>query len=79
MLVAAYLLEAGLLLTVSPWTSWWQQNFFAARWPWLDAIMMFNAARVAVSAAGLVTAFAGITELRDVWVRHLRRRGSQTP
>ena len=39
LLVAIYLIEAGLLLVAAPWTVWWQQNFFADVAPWLRPFM----------------------------------------
>jgi hypothetical protein len=62
LLVAAYFIEAGLLLVLAPWTTWWHRNYFADLAPWLSGVMATMPARVAFMAAGLITALAGIFE-----------------
>jgi hypothetical protein len=69
LLLAAYFVEAGLLLVISPWTSWFRRNFFAARFPWLQAYLSLNAVQMLVIIAGLVTAAAGIFELRQLFTQ----------
>jgi hypothetical protein len=61
--VAAYLIEAGALLVVAPWTYLWEYNRFAV---WLPAIADWMAnvyVRGAVSGVGVVTALAGIWDM----------------
>lgn len=63
LLLAAYLMEAGVVLTVGPWTVAWERNYFAHVWPWLG-VLMFNAyVRGAVTGVGVITAIAGIRDL----------------
>ena len=82
LLVAIYLIEAGLLLVVAPWTLWWWQNFFADV-AGLRPIMASGVVRGAVVLAGLVTTLAGVSDLRDVIFGRLAGRvsseGRQTP
>ena len=63
MLIAAYLVEAGLVLTVAPWTTLWQSNYFAHAWPWLGELMASAHVRGGVTGIGLITFAAGV---RDV-------------
>src|SRR5436190_208431 len=60
LLVAVYLIEAGLLLVAAPWTVWWQQNFF------VDLVQVrerdLDAAPLAMFTRGLV-ARAGRTRI----------------
>jgi len=63
LLIAAYLLEAGLLLVMAPWTLLWERNYFAQLWPWLDTVMDNLYVRGAVSGVGLVTGWTGVRDL----------------
>lgn len=62
-LIALYLIEAGLILIAAPWIDWWQRNYFADRWSWLAALMGTTAMRGVVVAIGLVTIGVGIADL----------------
>lgn len=66
LLVAAYLIEAGLLLIVAPWTTSWQRNYFGALLPALRLIMVNEFVRGAVSGIGMITVFAGMRDLNAV-------------
>ena len=63
MLIAAYLVEAGLVLVVAPWIELWQTNYFAHAWPWVGHLMESDYVRGAVTGIGLITFAAGA---RDV-------------
>ena len=60
---AAYFLEAGLVLVVAPWSSFWERNFFAAGVPALEWLLSNLFVRGAISGVGAVTALAGLAEL----------------
>jgi hypothetical protein len=68
LLVAAYLIEAGVLLVVAPWTSLWDQNFFARVLPWLGAWMASPYVRGGVTGIGVLTAVAGLKDLAGSFV-----------
>jgi hypothetical protein len=61
-----YLVEAGLLLVISPWTVMWQRNYFTDLLPWLGPIMETAGVRSVVVGTGIVTAIAGMSDLRAV-------------
>jgi hypothetical protein len=63
LLIAIYLVEAGLVLIVAPWTDFWLRNYFASVWPWLAEWMSSAYARGAVSGIGIVTTVTGVREL----------------
>jgi len=63
-----------LLLVAAPWTVWWHRNFFAAIFPWLDALMATTVCRAWVMTTGAVTAIAGMVE---VYALVTGRRGRQ--
>ena len=69
LLFAAYFIEVGLVLVITPWLAFWDQNYFARVLPSLGAILETAAARGAVTGVGLVTAIAGFLELAAIFVR----------
>ena len=76
MLIAAYLIEAGLVLIVMPWTSFWLHNYFAQAWPWLGDAMARQVVRGAVTGVGVVTAIAGVVDLVSALIA---RRAAVSP
>lgn len=63
LLVAAYLIEAGLLLALAPWTRLWDLNFFARAVPLLGDLMANGFVRGGVTGIGLITTAAGLRDL----------------
>jgi len=74
LLLAAYFIDAGLLLSVAPWMPWWERNAFAGLIPDLRLWMGSPSVRVGVTAVGVLTAVAGIAELRTIWRQRMRAR-----
>jgi hypothetical protein len=68
-LLAAYFLEAGLVLVVAPWSAFWDRNFFVERIPQLADFLRSPVARGAVSGIGLVTTLAGLAEFGSAFNR----------
>ena len=66
MLGAAYLIEAGLLLTIAPWTRLWAHNLFADAVPGLGVVVGSLFVRGGVTGIGLVTAVGGLRDLASV-------------
>ena len=77
MLLAAYFLEAGLILIVAPWSPFWDRNFFAAKLPILSDILANLFVRGAVSGIGALTLLAGFAELASIF--GLRRPRENQP
>jgi hypothetical protein len=61
--MAAYLIEAGLVLAVAPWTPFWERNYFAHVWPAIGVMMANAYVQGAVTGIGLITMTAGIRDL----------------
>ena len=59
-------MEAGLLLTVSPWIAFWDRNYFAHVVPWIGEWMGNAFVKGGVTGVGLVTTFAGLRDLSAV-------------
>ena len=49
---------AGLLLVITPWSRFWDRNYFTALWPWLDLIMGNAFVKGGVSGIGLISVLA---------------------
>jgi len=59
----AFFLEVGLLLIVLPWSAFWEHNYFADAWPFLQPLMTNNFVRGGVTGLGVVNLFAGFADL----------------
>jgi len=71
LLIAAYLIEAGVLLVLAPWSGLWERNYFAITLPWLGVWMASAYVRGAVTGVGLVTALGGLRDLVSAFMlRH---------
>lgn len=73
MSLAIYLVEAGLVLAIAPWTELWQRNYFVARWPWLGSWMHAPTVQGLVIGVGVITAVAGMADLRSALANRLTR------
>ncbi len=63
LLFVAYLVEAGLVLLIVPWSSLWERNaFIQMAATWLVDIARSGWARGAVSGIGLMLVGAGLAE-----------------
>ena len=63
LLLTAFFLEVGFVLTVVPWSTYWERNYFADALPFLQPFITNNFVRGAVSGLGLVNVGAGVAEL----------------
>ena len=72
LLIAAYFLEAGVVLAVTPWSTFWDSNYFAGAVPMVGAILRSNFVRGAVTGIGVLTLLAGLAELGALLTRASR-------
>ncbi len=63
MLLSLYLLEAGLLLILAPWTQFWDRNYFAALEPMFGSWVTHPYMRGAVTGVGIVSVVAALVEI----------------
>ena len=66
LLVAGYLVEAGVLLVLAPWTRLWEHNVFVEGLPLLGSIAGSLFVRGAISGVGIVTFIGGLRDLASV-------------
>ena len=69
-----YFLEAGFILSVAPWSGFWERNRFAESRPEVEAFVNSPYARGGVTGVGIITAFAGLVELGSLVAARARRR-----
>ena len=68
----AYFLEAGVLLTLAPWTTLWDRNYFIRAWPAIAVLAGSHYVRGAISGLGLINLAAGCAELIGLFRRGVR-------
>jgi len=51
------------VLTVAPWTVFWDRNYFAQAVPWIGVWMANEFVRGGVTGIGLITVWAGLRDL----------------
>jgi hypothetical protein len=74
-LFVALLLEAGLLLILIPWSTFWDRNYFGEAMPAMRDVLTNNFVRGAVSGLGLVNVLAALGELADLFITRRRSEG----
>ena len=63
-----FFFEVGFVLTIVPWSTYWDRNYFADALPALHAVITNNFIRGAVTGLGLVNVWVGIAELFSVFI-----------
>ena len=65
LLFIVFFFEVGLVLSVVPWSTYWERNYFAALAPVLHVVITNHFFRGAVSGLGLINLAAAVAELRS--------------
>ena len=63
LLLIAYLIEAGLLLLIGPWSALWDRNLFVQSIGGLSELAKSGFVRGAVSGVGVLCVGAGLADL----------------
>jgi len=63
LLLIALFFEVGVVLTVVPWSVYWDRNYFAETMPLLHLLITNNFVRGAVTGLGLVNLATALVEL----------------
>ena len=66
LLLIVFYVEVGLVLTVAPWSLYWERNYFGDIIPLLHIITTNDFFRGAVTGLGLVNLVAAMSELKSV-------------
>jgi len=73
LLLAALFVEAGFVLLVAPWTSFWDRNYFMDAVPQVRGLLTSNYFRGAISGLGVIDICAGIAELVAIFANRGQR------
>ena len=63
LVLVMFFIEVGLVLTLAPWSAYWDRNYFAETLPLVDALITNNFVRGAVTGLGLVNLGAAVADL----------------
>jgi hypothetical protein len=74
LVLVVFFLEVGLVLTLAPWSAYWDRNYFAETMPAVHAFITNNYVRGAVTGLGLVNIFAAVADLVGMFMA--RKSGS---
>jgi hypothetical protein len=66
LLLIAYLIEAGLLLLIGPWSALWDRNLFVQAMPAVSDLARSGFVRGAVSGVGVLCVGAGLADLASL-------------
>jgi hypothetical protein len=58
-----FFVEIGFVLTVAPWSAYWDRNYFAESLPLVRAAMTNNFVRGAITGLGIVNIGAAVADL----------------
>jgi hypothetical protein len=78
LLLAALFVEAGFVLLVAPWTTFWDRNYFMDVVPQVRGLLTSNYFRGAVSGLGVIDLCAGIAELVAIFANRSQRSAAST-
>jgi hypothetical protein len=67
LLLIALFFEVGIVLSIVPWSVYWDRNYFVESVPLLDALLTNNFARGAVTGLGLVNLATAVVELLSLF------------
>ena len=68
LVLVMFFIEVGLVLTLAPWSAYWDRNYFAETLPLVHALMTNNFVRGAVTGLGLVNIGAAIADLVGIFL-----------
>jgi hypothetical protein len=63
LVLVIFFLEVGLVLTLAPWSAYWDRNYFAETVPLVHTLMTNNFVRGAVTGLGLVNICAAAADV----------------
>lgn len=68
LVLVVFFLEVGLVLTLAPWSAYWDRNYFAETLPIVHALITNNFVRGAVTGLGLVNICAAVADLVSLFL-----------
>jgi hypothetical protein len=74
LVLVIFFLEVGLVLTLAPWSAYWDRNYFAETMPAVRSFITNNYVRGGITGLGLVNICAAVADLVSLFVSR-RTRG----
>ena len=68
LVLVMFFIEVGLVLTLAPWSAYWDRNYFAETLPLVHALMTNNFVRGAVTGLGIVNIGAAVADLVGIFL-----------
>ena len=75
LVLVVFFLEVGLVLTLAPWSAYWDRNYFAETMPIVHELITNNFVRGGVTGLGLINICAAVADLIGMFVN---RKSSST-
>ena len=79
LIYVAFFLEVGLLLLVLPWSAFWDNNYFALKWPAIRPFLSNHFVRGGITGLGGVNLVAGFVDLTLVFAARQPRDATDRP
>ena len=68
LVLVIFFLEVGLVLTLAPWSAYWDRNYFAETLPAIRSLITNNFVRGAITGLGVINICAAAVELVGLFV-----------
>jgi len=66
-LMITYCLEVSVVLSVAPWTNYWDRNYFVEALPFFEGVLTSGFFRGLVTGVGVFSFGVALVELFGVW------------
>lgn len=68
LVLVIFFLEVGLVLSLAPWSAYWDRNYFAETVPAVRWLITNNFVRGAITGLGVINICAAVVELVGLFV-----------
>jgi len=72
LVLVIFFLEVGLVLTLAPWSAYWDRNYFAETLPAVRSLITNNFVRGAITGLGVINICAAVVELIGLFASRRR-------
>jgi hypothetical protein len=72
LVLVIFFIEVGLVLTLAPWSAYWDRNYFAETLPAVRSLITNNFVRGAITGLGVINICAAVVELIGLFASRRR-------
>ena len=72
LVLVVFFIEVGLVLTLAPWSAYWDRNYFAETLPAVRSLITNNFVRGAITGLGVINICAAVVELIGLFASRRR-------